>query len=1527
MVTDNTAPVITKAVDTTVECQADGSTLKTYEAWLKNNGGMTAWDVCDTDLVHTHDSTGLNKIGTDTTCNDAAATATFVATDRCDNSASTTAKFSVVDTLPPYMSSLGSSLLYFCDKRCPDGFSKDNQNALALFEQWVNVRRGCLSVQDCNMVNWSWEGTTALIGGTPSDNMVKPADFNSNNLCGTEGTIKFVATDSCGKESFRSLRYSFPIIEQPPPPPTRPPATIPPTLPPIPPMPTPAPTPPPVSTTTTTVTLPPAPVATETTTTQPPPLPPCQPQRVDVCGGLNRGMGGKQSKPSTIEYEYIGGNTLSNSQDGKASVSGNSGGVASSIFGSGVSQTNVAIGRRFTQRVSAAASSITIQSAGGTQRLEIHTSCSKSLMTGDIFGGLKVVGFNGRNFGCNRRRSRRQYEAVPAPGCCYGIAKMQSGPVFSNFQDITDGQCAFSTSFPEDNAPINVVYTIFEQGQTCSDVKASRVAASQQGCCYRFRLDDGEISFTDHMKSSRGACVEYTTGAGSLTKGRRFAEGLTCVALIDKQEFDHPRRDAYVAFVPESCNSRINQVDVCTRPARPPPPPSTPPPPTTTPSPPTPESPKVVIPTSTPELVTFPCPTVELPVRTMVCGSGSKTSRPSTILFKYVGGQGLTQSQEGKASVSGGSSGGPATIHISNKKGGLNTVNVVEGGTFSVGSPNGGKLDAETIITIFSEQGTQVINVHTSCSKALYTADRFGGITVAGFDGQTPTSAVTVSADCSPVNTPCNPVRTDICGGGKGKGQHPSKIELKYIGGTGLTQNQDGKSSVAGGSPSGTATIVVSGKKSTGQSYTVPIDGTFTIGAFGGKIDAESTFSISSAGGSQTVEMHTSCSKALFVGDRFGALQVIGFNGQSYGSACDAGGSIAVASGSGTDFSVLGCCYQYYEGTAGIYSYSNYKDIRKNVCGAGPNIAFEAGSLCSAVRGRHLTGAGLSAVFTTGCCYSYAMGNNGASTYMNYHESTLNDCHVTKKDDNTGVTFEQGATCESVYDRHVVTTQVAGCCYNYKVSNAALHFYGHKDVSKNLCAEFQAGMTGAKFISGIKCIDLQKNHIDSQPQCSACEVSEYSRPTSFTFRYIGGNQLNNPQKGAASVRQDGNPVGDGAVITCSNMENSQQSSTYVSMHGTFTVGAGSSHIFGGAIVCTINTGAQKGVLVSERAHQQTITFSTACSFGANVMLGDVYGSLGVVGFTTVDTESGLQAASSEDLMQCPRVGQSLPPVPVVQPTISTPEPAATEVAGVPAVGCMPDICRSLDEGSQKLTSITFKVVLANRNVFNHGQDWKKIKEGVYTGNTSPMIRVSGKKIGFKEIVMDNHEFTIDAAENGLRVLPKLIMFLVGQRKTRTKIKFSLDCRKHKVSIGDTWGILQITAFKGNKGLVCTDFSVDATNPYHKAAATKVTGAPNKAAPAKVKESSDVSSTSSKGVSTGALVAIVAAVIAFLSMIVVAGVFQRKSRRDDALISEYASSEASGDLPVQRRTATLDELSRPAIDSDDASHHSSIQSTL
>ncbi len=94
---DTTAPIITDAVDETVECDGTGQSADLL-GWLTNNGGATVTTEVCSDVVWTNDYTGPLVIDCGIT---GAIEVTFTATDACGNAETTSAIFTIEDTTVP----------------------------------------------------------------------------------------------------------------------------------------------------------------------------------------------------------------------------------------------------------------------------------------------------------------------------------------------------------------------------------------------------------------------------------------------------------------------------------------------------------------------------------------------------------------------------------------------------------------------------------------------------------------------------------------------------------------------------------------------------------------------------------------------------------------------------------------------------------------------------------------------------------------------------------------------------------------------------------------------------------------------------------------------------------------------------------------------------------------------------------------------------------------------------------------------------------------------------------------------------------------------------------------------------------------------------------------------------------------------------------------------------------------------------------------------------------------------------------
>lgn len=565
---------------------------------------------------------------------------------------------------------------------------------------------------------------------------------------------------------------------------------------------------------------------------EPAPSPPCNPSfTLDLCTKDN--PNGKQ-KINSLTLQYIGGAALTNNQNGKADFSG-------SVTGSPVSYTardkdddiigsgQVALQGTFTlgSPNGDKFDSETHIQLGGMQ-IEIHTSCSQTLLPGDIFGALQVVGLT-----------------------------TESG--------LTSGV----TNCPVSNLPPvpGTTPKIDAEGSNCD------CSVSEFGCC--------GTSDIRKLDSAGTNCPCYTYPFG-------------CCGNSETPKID---------FTGSNCPCDSTSYSCCPAPYQA---------------------------IARQDASGSNCPCVPSPSQD-ACALGKLNS----ITFQYIGGDStVTNIQEGKASAFGIAIGNPAPYTIRDKEDDLvGQGSVALQGTFTLGSPNGDKLSSETHIKI-GVAPSQIIEVHTSCSKDLNLGDRFGGVVVVGItseDGgslsynQCPTQPIlppcssfpngccgstnipkadALGTNCPCGSTPygccpgasgsiakidflgsncfCNPVTNDICGTSydsrssskksksSGEKQKINSLTFRYLGGGNtLTNDQEGKAEVSGfvsGSP-----VSYSGE---GFSGTVSTGATFTIGSPGGdKLETDTEIRI----GGQTITVHTSCSKPINIGDIYGALELVGF--------------------------------------------------------------------------------------------------------------------------------------------------------------------------------------------------------------------------------------------------------------------------------------------------------------------------------------------------------------------------------------------------------------------------------------------------------------------------------------------------------------------------------------------------------------------------------------------------------------------------------------------------------------------------
>ncbi|MBT8288436.1 MAG: T9SS type A sorting domain-containing protein [Bacteroidia bacterium] len=138
---DTTPPSIdTEASDETVECDGTGNTDQ-LNAWLANNGGASASDLCG-DAAWTNDFSALS----DECGATGSATVIFTATDDCGNKSTTSATFTIQDSQAPSIDIQASDQTVECD----------GEGNAADLEAWLANNGGASASDLCSDVSWSY---------------------------------------------------------------------------------------------------------------------------------------------------------------------------------------------------------------------------------------------------------------------------------------------------------------------------------------------------------------------------------------------------------------------------------------------------------------------------------------------------------------------------------------------------------------------------------------------------------------------------------------------------------------------------------------------------------------------------------------------------------------------------------------------------------------------------------------------------------------------------------------------------------------------------------------------------------------------------------------------------------------------------------------------------------------------------------------------------------------------------------------------------------------------------------------------------------------------------------------------------------------------------------------------------------------------------------------------------------------------------------------------------------------------------
>jgi len=172
----------------------------------------------------------------------------------------------------------------------------------------------------------------------------------------------------------------------------------------------------------------------------------------------------------------------------------------------------------------------------------------------------------------------------------------------------------------------------------------------------------------------------------------------------------------------------------------------------------------------------------------------------------------------------------------------------------------------------FLKDGVETATAHTSCSKPIGPGAEFGEFRV----------LASSSKDKGPICPTATTGTADDCSAGK-----PLKLEFQYTGGDCSASDNDQSSDKAGcdGDPAMLSTVHIIASGSKGDVYlvdSVDLAGTFWVDPTligGDKIDNNLIIEIFDESDNllQTVNLHTSCSQPLAVGNVFGGVELVTF--------------------------------------------------------------------------------------------------------------------------------------------------------------------------------------------------------------------------------------------------------------------------------------------------------------------------------------------------------------------------------------------------------------------------------------------------------------------------------------------------------------------------------------------------------------------------------------------------------------------------------------------------------------------------
>jgi len=178
---DTTPPVITIPADNGfAECE--GLTNTALNAWLTNNGGAMATDICGA-ITWTNDYNGLDNI----ICGlSGTVVVTFMAKDACGNTSTTAAQFTIEDTTPPVIDQPAQNIVLECD---------GNGN-IADITNWLAGNGGAMASDACGSLTWinDYAGLSSGCGSTGSALVTFTVKDECGNPSSTQATVTILDT-------------------------------------------------------------------------------------------------------------------------------------------------------------------------------------------------------------------------------------------------------------------------------------------------------------------------------------------------------------------------------------------------------------------------------------------------------------------------------------------------------------------------------------------------------------------------------------------------------------------------------------------------------------------------------------------------------------------------------------------------------------------------------------------------------------------------------------------------------------------------------------------------------------------------------------------------------------------------------------------------------------------------------------------------------------------------------------------------------------------------------------------------------------------------------------------------------------------------------------------------------------------------------------------------------------------------------------------------------------------------------------